>query len=47
MKEMLKIAAEKNIKPIVEQFKFSDVNKAIKKVKENKIRYRAVLSRSI
>ena len=47
MREMLKIAADKNIKPMIEQFSFSDVNKAIKKIKENKIRYRAVLSRAI
>ena len=44
MKEMLKIAAEKNIKPIIEKFSFKDVNKAISKVKSNKIRYRAVLT---
>ncbi len=44
MKEMLKIAANKGIKPIIEKFSFKDVNKAIDKVKSNKIRYRAVLT---
>ena len=43
MSEMLKIAADNNIKPKIEKFKFDKINNAIKKVKSNKIRYRAVL----
>jgi D-arabinose 1-dehydrogenase-like Zn-dependent alcohol dehydrogenase len=41
---MIKIAPQKNNKPIIEKFSFKDVNKAISKVKSNKIRYRAVLT---
>ena len=41
--EMLRIAERYNIRPIIEEFPLSDANKAIEKIKSNKIRYRAVL----
>ena len=41
---MLRIAAKHKIKPKIETFTFNKVNDAIKKVKSNKIRYRAVLT---
>jgi len=44
MREMLRIAAKHKIKPKIETFTFDKVNEAIKKVKSNKIRYRAVLT---
>ena len=44
MREMLRIAARHKIKPKIETFTFDKVNEAIKKVKSNKIRYRAVLT---
>ena len=42
--QMLKIAAEHNIAPIVQSFPFSMANDAIQKVRDNKVRYRAVLT---
>jgi uncharacterized zinc-type alcohol dehydrogenase-like protein len=44
IKKMLNFCVEHNIKPIVEHFKFSDINKAIEKVRSNQVRFRAVLS---
>ncbi|MBK8504172.1 MAG: NAD(P)-dependent alcohol dehydrogenase [Saprospiraceae bacterium] len=41
---MLDFAARHNILPLTETFKFSQVNEAIKKLREGKIRYRAVLT---
>ncbi|MGB9696723.1 MAG: NAD(P)-dependent alcohol dehydrogenase [Ignavibacteria bacterium] len=41
--EMLKIASDFKIEPIIETFSLKDVNVAIKKVRENTIRYRAVI----
>ena len=41
--EMLHIANKYNIRPIVEKFSLANVNEAIKKVKNNNIRFRAVL----
>lgn len=43
MKEMLRIADEFGIAPVIEKFPLADVNKAIKKVRDNTIRYRAVI----
>ena len=40
---MLDFAARHSILPLTETFKFSDVNEAIKKLREGKVRYRAVL----
>jgi len=45
--EMLNFAALHNILPLVEKFPFSKVNEAITKVKQNKVRYRAVLCHSM
>jgi uncharacterized zinc-type alcohol dehydrogenase-like protein len=44
MATMLNFAARHKILPTVETFKFSQVNEAIEKLKEGKIRYRAVLT---
>ena len=41
---MLDFAARHNILPLTETFKFSEVNEAIKKLREGKVRYRAVLT---
>lgn len=41
--EMLRISADQNIRPVIERFTASNANAAIAKVRENKIRYRAVL----
>lgn len=43
MKEMLSLAAKHNIKPMIEVFPLAKVNEAIDKIKQNRIRYRAVL----
>ena len=42
--EMLDVAARHNIKAITESFKMKDANEAVKRVKNNKVRYRAVLA---
>jgi len=41
---MLNFCVQHNIKPIVEHFKFNDINNAIDKVRSNEVRFRAVLS---
>jgi D-arabinose 1-dehydrogenase-like Zn-dependent alcohol dehydrogenase len=41
--EMLAFAAEANIRPQIELFKFDDINAAIEKVDKNEVRFRAVL----
>lgn len=43
MREMLELAARLEIKPIIEKFPMAEVNSAIEKVRNNTIRYRAVL----
>lgn len=43
MNEMLKIANEFKIEPIVETFSLKDINAAIRKVRDNTVRYRAVI----
>ena len=44
IKKMLEFCVQHNISPITEHFKFSEINSAIKKLRNNKIRFRAVLS---
>ncbi len=44
IKKMLDFCVEHNIKPIVEHFNFTDINNAIEKVRNNNVRFRAVLS---
>lgn len=44
MNEMLNFAAEHKIKPQIELMKMSEVNEAIEKVRQNKARYRIVLT---
>ena len=44
MATMLDFAARHNILPTIETFKFSQVNEAIEKLKQGKVRYRAVLT---
>lgn len=43
MNEMIAFATEKNIRPWIEEMLLSDINLAIKKLAENKVRYRVVL----
>lgn len=43
IEEMLQFAVEKGVKPQIEVFEMQEINKAIDKLRENKIRYRAVL----
>jgi alcohol/geraniol dehydrogenase (NADP+) len=43
MREMLSFAHEQDIKPLIELMPMSQVNEALKKVKENRARYRIVL----
>lgn len=43
IEEMLKFAAEHDIKPMIELFAMDEVNQALEKLKSNKVRYRAVL----
>lgn len=45
MREMLKAADRYGIEPIVERFKFDQVNKALDRVRKNEVRHRAVLVR--
>jgi uncharacterized zinc-type alcohol dehydrogenase-like protein len=40
---MLQFAARHGIKPIIERFKMSEVNEALTRVRDEKVRYRAVL----
>jgi uncharacterized zinc-type alcohol dehydrogenase-like protein len=42
--EMLDVAARHNVKAITESFKMKDANEAVKRVKKNQVRYRAVLA---
>ena len=44
IKKMLAFCSKHGIYPEVEHFKFKNINEAIKKVRENKVRFRAVLS---
>ena len=44
IKKMLDFCVEHNIYPDTENFKFSNINDAIQKLRDNKIRFRAVLS---
>lgn len=44
---MLKLAAEKNIKPMIEILDMKDCGKAIDRVDKNDIRYRFVLRQDI
>ena len=41
---MLNFAARHNIVRLVETFKFSEINEAIQKLRDGKVRYRAVLT---
>lgn len=43
MYEMLTFAASKEIRPMIEKFKLSEVNSAIEKLRSGRVRYRAVL----
>lgn len=43
IEEMLNFAADKGVKPQIETFAMSDVNAALAKLRDNKVRYRAVL----
>jgi uncharacterized zinc-type alcohol dehydrogenase-like protein len=43
--KMLDFAVQHNIKPVVESFKFDQINEAIEHLKSGKARYRVVLER--
>jgi len=45
--QMLKLAAEKNIKPWTEVMPMSDCSKAVKRVEENDVKYRFVLTKTL
>ena len=42
---MLEFAVRHNIKPVVEHFRFDQVNEAMDKLRNGDVRYRIVLSR--
>ena len=42
---MLEFAVQHNIKPVVEMFKFAQINEALAHLKSGKARYRIVLER--
>jgi uncharacterized zinc-type alcohol dehydrogenase-like protein len=44
LREMLDVAARHNVKAITESFRMKDANEAVKRVKKNQVRYRAVLA---
>tara|TARA_B100000768_G_scaffold158973_1_gene157793 strand:- start:1150 stop:2151 length:1002 start_codon:yes stop_codon:yes gene_type:complete len=44
IRKMLDFCAQHNISPMTENFKFSEINSAIEKLRNNRIRFRAVLS---
>jgi len=44
IKKLLDFCSEHKISPMVERFKFDQINEAIQKLRNNKIRFRAVLS---
>jgi uncharacterized zinc-type alcohol dehydrogenase-like protein len=44
IKKMLDFCSEHKISPMVEHFKFNEINDAIAKLRENKVRFRAVLT---
>jgi uncharacterized zinc-type alcohol dehydrogenase-like protein len=44
IRKMLDFCAQHNISPMTDHFKFSEINSAIEKLRNNRIRFRAVLS---
>ena len=44
MRDMLRVADEFGVEPVIEKFPMRDVNAALQKVRDNTIRYRAVLT---
>ena len=47
MREMLKFAAEHDIKPIIEEFTHKSANEAMRKIRDGSIRFRAVLKNDL
>ncbi|MDF2459338.1 MAG: Alcohol dehydrogenase GroES domain protein, partial [Nitrospira sp.] len=43
IRETLEVAARIGVRPTVESFPLTDVNQAIRRLRENRVRYRAVL----
>ena len=43
IERMLKFAAEKGVKPVIEKTKMANVNDAIQRVRDGKVRYRMVM----
>jgi alcohol/geraniol dehydrogenase (NADP+) len=44
IKTMLRFSAEHEIKPVIEPYRMNDVNQALARVRNNRLRYRAVLA---
>ena len=44
IKEMLALCAQRRIAPLIETFPFERANEALQRVRDNKVRYRAVLT---
>jgi len=44
---MLQIAAEKGVKPWIEEMPMKDAAKAVRGIKENRVRYRYVLTQDL
>jgi uncharacterized zinc-type alcohol dehydrogenase-like protein len=47
MRAMLDFAAKHDIKPIVEEFTHSEANEALRKLRNGKVRFRAVLKNDL
>jgi uncharacterized zinc-type alcohol dehydrogenase-like protein len=45
--QMLEFCSKNNIRPWVEEFDMTEINTAIKKLKENKLKFRAVLKNNL
>ena len=44
LRELINLAYKKNIKAIIEEFSFKDINKAIEKVRKGTVKFRAVIN---
>jgi alcohol dehydrogenase (NADP+) len=43
IKDMLKLASEKNVRPVIQKLPMSEVNKGLDMVRDGSVRYRVVL----
>ena len=46
MTDMLDLADRFGIEPVIERFRFAEINRALDAVRANRVRYRAVLTGS-